>query len=300
MILAQRFLNERVISVIVALWGLCQILTTTYTNYRGLYAQGFCLGLLESGISPMLMLIVGSWYKKDEQASSMGIWYNCTGYVAIFSPLINCGFGKLGSIMPSWRHIFYIISAITIIQGLLLFIIPPPNPIRPKGFSEREQHISVARLRSNNSGVHNTHSKMERVSELGLDPRFWLAYAFTFLCIIANGPISTFVPIIINDFGFSTLNSLLLTMPVAGVLGLVYRFVCTWQNNKRDKAGIVEGYDHAYKDDLTDLKLQRVSNFERDVSSSNDLAFAFELFSASRACLLVLYEIASTEAISLE
>lgn len=32
----------------------------------------FCLGLLESGISPMFMLIVGGFYKKNEQAMRMG------------------------------------------------------------------------------------------------------------------------------------------------------------------------------------------------------------------------------------
>ena len=55
--------------------SVCLILTVTCQDYRGLYAQRFFLGLLESGISPMFMLIVGSWYKKDEQAMRMGIWY---------------------------------------------------------------------------------------------------------------------------------------------------------------------------------------------------------------------------------
>ncbi|KAL0940141.1 allantoate permease [Colletotrichum truncatum] len=354
MILAQRFPVEKVASAIVTLWGLCLILTTICKDYRGLYAQRFCLGLLESGISPMFMLIVGSWYKKNEQAMRMGIWYSCTGYVSIFSPLINYGFGKLNGGVSSWKYI-------------------------AKGFDERERYILVSRLRSNNSGVRNTHYKMDQVGELALDIKFWLVFAIAFLCMIANGPISTFVPIIVNGFGFSTLNSLLLTMPAgayggtiqlimpylaykfkncrtwiifgaqlgttlaalllwllprsakgallfaayilpsvgggyavlmglqiantagytkrsiassglyigyclgnfvgplvfrkqdapnyafgftvvvitslaAGILGLVYRFVCLWHNKKRDEAGIMEGFDHAYEDDLTDMK----------------------------------------------
>ncbi|TEA21380.1 putative transporter [Colletotrichum sidae] len=379
MILAQKFPVERVASVIVTLWGLCLILTTTCSDYRGLYAQRFCLGLLESGISPMFMLIVGTWYKKNEQAMRMGIWYSCTGYVSIFSPLINFGFGKINGGTSSWRYMFYFAGGLTIAWGLLLYFLLPPDPIRARGFDGRERYILVARLRSNNSGVRNTHYKMEQVGELALDMKFWLVFAIAFLCMIANGPISTFVPIIINGFGFSTLNSLLLTMPAgayggtvqlvmtylaykfkncrtwiifgaqlgttlaalllwllprsakagllfaayilpsvgggyavlmglqiantagytkrsiassglyigyclgnfvgplvfrkedapeyaagfvivvitslaAGVLGLVYRFVCVWHNKKRDNAGIMEGFDHAYEDDLTDMK----------------------------------------------
>lgn len=60
MILAQRYPVERVASATVTLWGLTLILTTVCNNYQGVYAQRFFLGVLESGISPMFMLIVVS------------------------------------------------------------------------------------------------------------------------------------------------------------------------------------------------------------------------------------------------
>lgn len=72
MVVAQKWPVERVASGIVTLWGLCLILTTVCKDYRDIYSQRFFLGLLESGISPMFMLIVGSWYRKDEQAMRMG------------------------------------------------------------------------------------------------------------------------------------------------------------------------------------------------------------------------------------
>ena len=72
MMLAQRFPIERVASAIVIVWGVCLICTVVCVNYQGLYAQRFFLGFLESGISPMFMVIVGSFYKKNEQALRMG------------------------------------------------------------------------------------------------------------------------------------------------------------------------------------------------------------------------------------
>lgn len=60
MILAQRYPVERVASATVTLWGLTLILTTVCHNYQGVYAQRFFLGVLESGISPMFMLIIVS------------------------------------------------------------------------------------------------------------------------------------------------------------------------------------------------------------------------------------------------
>ncbi|OJJ81315.1 uncharacterized protein ASPGLDRAFT_177023 [Aspergillus glaucus CBS 516.65] len=379
MTLAQRFPIERVASVIITLWGICLILTPMCFNYRSLYTQRFFLGLLESGISPMFMLIVGGWYKKNEQAMRMGVWYCCTGYVSVFSPLVNYGIGHIRGSLSPWKYMYFVAGAVTIVWGLILVFLLPPDPIQARGFNERQRYIAVARLRVNNSGVRNTHYKKGQVVELLADLRFWLIFFVAFLSMIANGPISTFTPIIINSFGFDTLNSLLLVMPqgflagsyqllapylayrfahrgarswivfsaqmittlaalllvvlpldatggmlfacyilpatgggyavlmglqvanvagytkrsvasaglyigyclgnftgplifeekdtpryvpgfitvvvtsfVAGVTVLIYRFVCAWENRKRDRSGTPEGYENAYQDDFTD------------------------------------------------
>ncbi|KAJ5813008.1 hypothetical protein N7447_010031 [Penicillium robsamsonii] len=232
MTLAQRFPVERVASVIIALWGICLIFTPMCSNYKALYTQRFFLGMLESGISPMFMLLVGGWYKKNEQAMRMGIWYCCTGYVSVFSPLINYGLGHITGTLSPWKYMYFVAGAVTIIWGLVLVFLLPPDPVRARGFNERQRYIAVARLRSNNSGVRNTHYKGGQVTELLADIRFWLIFIVAFLSMIANGPVSTFTPIIINSFGFDTLNSLLLVMPQGFLAGsyqllgpyLAYRF----------------------------------------------------------------------------
>ena len=86
-IMAQRFPIERVAFGIVLVWGACLMTTAACHNYQSLYAQRFFLGLLESGVSPMFMLIVAGFYKKNEQALRMGAWYCATGYVSVFAPL---------------------------------------------------------------------------------------------------------------------------------------------------------------------------------------------------------------------
>ncbi|KAH7406401.1 major facilitator superfamily domain-containing protein [Phaeosphaeria sp. MPI-PUGE-AT-0046c] len=229
MYLAQRWPIERVASGIVTVWGICLILTVVCRDYKDLYAQRFFLGLLEAGISPMFMVIVGSFYKKNEQAFRMGIWYSCTGYVSIFSPLINYGLGQAKGPLRPWKYMYIFAGSLTIVWGIALWWLLPPDPVRAGGFNERERYISVARLRSNNSGVRNTHFKIGQVLELLMDEKFWLVFAIATLCMISNGPISTFIPIIINSFGFTTLNSLLLTAPAgayAGTMQLLVPWLC--------------------------------------------------------------------------
>ncbi|KAF2181600.1 MFS transporter [Zopfia rhizophila CBS 207.26] len=377
-LMAQRWPIERVAAGIVCMWGICLMCTAACHNYQSLYAQRFFLGFLESGISPMFMLVVGGWYKKREQALRMGAWYSCTGYVSAVSPLINYGLGHIkGGSLNSWQYMYIVAGAITVLWAIVILFLMPPDPIRAKGFNDRERYIAVARMRENNSGVRNTHFKIEQFWESLFDIRFWLIFSIAFLMMIANGPVSSFIPIIINGFGYNRLNSLLLTLPggvvigtielaapyvayrvpqvrtwliaicqlgtilasillwqlprsakggllfacyilasfgggyavtmglqiantagytkrsvtssgifvgyclgnfvgpllfktkdapvyapgfiavlitaiITALLAIVYRFVCIWENRRRDKTGTMEGFEHAYEDDLTD------------------------------------------------
>ncbi|KAK5684897.1 hypothetical protein LTS10_002972 [Elasticomyces elasticus] len=220
-VLAQRYPIERVIFGIVLLWGICLMCTAGVTNYQGLYAQRFFLGALEAGVSPGWMLVVGGWYKKQEQALRMGIWYSMTGYVSVVSPLINYGLGHIQGALSPWRYMYLVAGAITVLWAFVILFYMPPDPIRAKGFTDRERFIAVSRMRENNSGVRNTHFKKEQLWEMLRDLRFWLCFFMALTMLVANGPVSTFTPIIINDLGFSGLNSLLLVMPAGFVIGTI-------------------------------------------------------------------------------
>jgi MFS family permease len=71
-VMAQRFPIEKVASGIILVWGACLICTPACRNWQGLYAQRFFLGFIESGVSPMFMMVVGQFYKKNEQALRIG------------------------------------------------------------------------------------------------------------------------------------------------------------------------------------------------------------------------------------
>lgn len=63
--------------------------TAGCTSYKGLYAQRFFLGMIEAGVSPMFMLIVAGFYRKNEQALRMGAWYSaseCEPYLQVTLP----------------------------------------------------------------------------------------------------------------------------------------------------------------------------------------------------------------------
>ncbi|KIW95440.1 uncharacterized protein Z519_04024 [Cladophialophora bantiana CBS 173.52] len=226
-VLAQKYPIERVAGGLVFTWGVCLMSTAGCTSFRGLYAQRFFLGCLEAGISPIFMLVVGGWYEKGEQALRMGAWFCCTGYFGAVSPLVNYGLGQIsGGTLSSWQYMYLVAGGITILWALVILTFLPADPIRARGFSSRERYIAVARLRKNNSGVRNLHWKSPQLIESLTDAKFWLSFFMAFFMMFGNGPYSTFTPIIVHGFGFSALNSLLLTVPAGVFVGSVELGAC--------------------------------------------------------------------------
>ncbi|POS81019.1 allantoate permease [Diaporthe helianthi] len=230
--LAQRFPVARVVAALVTIWGICVILTAVCFNYRGLYVQRFFLGFLESAVAPIFMLICGGWYKKVEQPMRVGVFSAFVGPAAIMSILINYGFGKIQGSLAPWKTMFLFAGAVTILWGLLIFFILPADPISAGGLTARERYIAVARIRSNNAGVRNTHIKLDQIKEALTDLKFWLCFFFTVCVLIANGPASSFVPIIIKGFGFGVFETMLLSIPV-GVIITLETLAISWVALKR-------------------------------------------------------------------
>lgn len=79
------------------------------------------------------------------------------------------------------------LGCVTILWSFVILFFMPPDPIRAKQFNEREKYIAVARMRTNNAGVRNTHFKREQLWELLLDVKFWMMFAMAFLILVANG-----------------------------------------------------------------------------------------------------------------
>lgn len=159
------------------------------------------------------------------------VWYAASGLILLVSPLINYGLGHIrGSISP-WRYMYIVGGLVTTLWSFVIYFFMPPDPIRARGFNDRERYIAIARLRVNNGGVRNTHFKRQHVLELLTDEKFWLIFAQSFLSMIASGPVNTFMPIIIAGFGFNVLNTLLLTIP-AGAVGAILILSMTYATYK--------------------------------------------------------------------
>lgn len=147
------------------------------------------------------------------------------------APLINYGIGHIRGALSPWRYMYIVAGAVTILWAFVVLFLMDPDPTRARHINEREKYIAVSRLRSNNTGVRNVHFKQAQLWELLLDIKFWMSFFMALLIYVANGPLNTFGPLIAHSLGYSTLNSLLLLMPV-GAFGVIATIVSGWLARK--------------------------------------------------------------------
>ncbi|KAI9372632.1 allantoate permease [Aspergillus egyptiacus] len=232
--LMQRLPTAKYLGANVTLWGLLTTLNCVAKNYPGLIVLRVLLGCFESAVAPSLILITSMWYKRNEQPKRIGFWYLGTGAGSIIGALAS--FGLLfytGDEFRSWQAMFLIFGLITIAVGIIVFVFFPDNPMKSR-LSHHEKLLAIERLRENRTGIENKKFKWDQVIEVFRDPQTYLITIIVTAMMVPNGAISSFSSLIIKNFGFTTKETQLLTIP-GGVVSVISILACTYLAGRFDQ-----------------------------------------------------------------
>lgn len=192
--------------------------TVACTSYGGLLANRSALGLVESGISPIFMLVVGLWYTHPEQVMRSSLWYSFSGGSLLVSPLINYGLGHIsGGALSTWQYMYLIAGLVTLAWAVVLWWVFPGTPQDASGFSDEERRLVLERVRVNNAGVQSRRFKKGQLWEALTDYQFWGIIILSLVSCSGAGVVNTFAAIVFNGMGFSTFTSLLLNLPIGAL-----------------------------------------------------------------------------------
>ncbi|KAM5350664.1 hypothetical protein ACJ41O_007169 [Fusarium nematophilum] len=220
--LAQKFPSRIVCTVICIVWSFVILCTPACTSYAGLLINRFFLGLIEAGVSPIFMLVVGLWYTHSEQVMRSSLWYAFSGGSLLVSPLINYGLGHIkGGALNSWQYMYLIAGIATLFWGIALWWVFPDSPQNARGFTEAERRLLLERVRGNNAGSENKEFKAYQFREALLDYQLWGIIVLSIVSCTGSGAVTTFGTIVFKDMGFDIFTSLLLNLPIGAMA-----FVC--------------------------------------------------------------------------
>lgn len=223
-ILAQKFPAGKVVSIACFIWGVIGVLTPVCTNFSGIMANRFFLGMAESAISPIFSVYICYFWKRDEQSVRNGWWYAAGGLASSLGPIIGGASGLIdaGS-NHSWKYMYYIICGVTVAWSFIAFFFLPDDPSKARFLNDRQKLIAAERLKSSQTGSMETKLDFKQIKECFTDHNVYFLILFIFTTAAPGSALTAFSSLVVQGFGFSNFVSLLLLCPlgVMTVLGLL-------------------------------------------------------------------------------
>ncbi|KAI9816005.1 MAG: hypothetical protein M1827_001997 [Pycnora praestabilis] len=223
----------------ITIWGLILGFHAACHNFTGLAICRTFLGIFESCVAPILVLIIAMWYKKEEQGRRVSWFYVCNSLTQIFGGFLAYGVTFAHTKFASWRIFYIAIGAMTMVIGVLVCFFLPDSPVKAKRFTDAEKVAVLMRVKDNQSGTQNARVKKDQVFETFKDVRVWLVCLATLLSSIPNGGLSNFSSILLTTFGYTSQQALVLNTP-SGAIGAVCVLLVGYLSDKwRDRSMVM-------------------------------------------------------------
>ncbi|ANB11966.1 Thi73p [Sugiyamaella lignohabitans] len=211
-------------------WGVVLCCSAIAKNYTGLLICRILMGAFEATIAPTYVALVAMWWRRAEQSNRNAAWYCMNGVAAMFGSLIAYGLGHIQSKLHSYQIIFLFTGCLTIVFSIVILLFLPDSPLTARFLTEQERIMVIERLRHNQMGIETNVWKWEQVLETALDLKTYVWMLLLFCVSVVSGGISTFGPLIIQEFGFTSFQTILLNIPsgfVQIMIVLIAGFVAT-------------------------------------------------------------------------
>lgn len=235
--LLQRFPIAKFLGINIIAWASILMITASCSSFAGLATVRFLLGMFEATISPGFVAITGMWWTRQEQASRSAIWISFLGFFGTIGGLITFGIGHIEGSLPTWKLIYIILGAVTIVWGVLFVLVVPDNPATTKWLTEEERVVAVQRVIENKMGTKTRTFVRAQVWEALTDPKILLLALISFVNALASGGLS-FGSIIIKGFGFTPLQTALMNMPLS-FLQAIFTLLGGWAQTKLPNARLI-------------------------------------------------------------
>ncbi|KAL7893424.1 major facilitator superfamily domain-containing protein [Trichoderma sp. SZMC 28014] len=213
-VLIARLPTAKYLTFNTLVWGAVVALTAACTNFGGLMAVRFLLGMAEATITPAFMFLTSTWYTRDEMPTRVGIWFAGNSIGGIISSLIAFGLGHVHDNVHPWRWMYILLGVLTFIWSIPMFFLLPDSISKAKFLTAEEREIAANRtIVAGTGATENTRWRWDQLVECLIDPKTWLIFLIELVGQMPNSGTQSFSNIIIASFNFTSLQSTLINIP---------------------------------------------------------------------------------------
>ncbi|CAN8099725.1 unnamed protein product [Discula destructiva] len=233
-VLLKRMRPSRFIPLIMIGWGASMLGMGFVTNWSGLMAARWFLGLAEAGLFPGINYYLSCWYRRSEFGIRAAIFFSAAALSGSFGGLLAAAIEKMDGIrgISGWAWIFILEGLLTILVGIASFWLVYDFPDEATFLSDDDRARVIRRLKlDQQSSASHEEFSMKYFWQALADWKMWLGMAIYMGCDMPLYAFSLFLPTIISGLGIaggSTIKSQLLTVPpyaAAALLTVTIGFV---------------------------------------------------------------------------
>lgn len=166
---------------IMAIWGALTCVMSVVKTYHHLIVLRIIVGVMEAGFAPGVLLIISSWYRRNEQSKRFAVFMSAAILSGAFGSLIAGAItgGLEGSHgIRGWRWLFIVEGAVTAGWAIISKFLLLDFPATSSQLSEREREIAVARLQADTVVVRRGDEKMGTMQSFLLALKDWRTWGF--------------------------------------------------------------------------------------------------------------------------
>ncbi|KAH6883728.1 major facilitator superfamily domain-containing protein [Coprinopsis sp. MPI-PUGE-AT-0042] len=217
-------------------WGIVMTLMCLCNTYEGLIVARVFLGLTEAGLFPGIAFYLSLWYRRQDVARRIAIFFSAATVAGAFGGLLAFGIAHMDGIggLQGWQWIFCLEGIVTVFAAVSAFFYMHDYPETATFLNTQERAIIVHMLQEDTMGLDKTF-RMAYVWHAIGDYKTYLLVGIYLGLLVPVYSISLFTPTIVRELGFSAANAQLLTIPpfVAGCIATIAVGVYSDKFNKR-------------------------------------------------------------------
>ncbi|KAL2869586.1 putative MFS transporter [Aspergillus lucknowensis] len=229
------------LGVAMGIWGVISACQAAAQSFSGLVAARFFLGFVEAPFFPGAVMLMSSWYTRQELSYRIAWFYAGSSLANAFGGLI--GAGVLANLHMShgisgWRWLFIIEGVITVAISMLVPLLLPNYPATTSWLEDDEKAYAQWRL-INDAGEADDSSAASIKEALYLvftDKRIYLFILLQHMSLLSQ-TFQYFFPSIVSTLEYSNIETLLITAPV-WIATFLVSLVVTWTSGKTNDRSI--------------------------------------------------------------
>ncbi|KAI1499748.1 major facilitator superfamily domain-containing protein [Biscogniauxia marginata] len=230
-IAGKRWGPSRILPLMMLTFGSMTLLTAAVTNFGGLFAVRWFLGMAESAFFPLVIYYQTTFYRRGELARRLAIFYAASNIANAFSGLLAFGTFQIdGGALPAWKYLFVVEGAGTIIVAVFAWFYLPMNGATAPFLTPEERALAHRRLQVDSSSIVDQPFVFRDAVSILAHPSSWVILAIEVCLGVPLQSVSLYLPVIIKRLNYDTIKTNLYTV-APNITGAVMLLVLSFASD---------------------------------------------------------------------